>query len=78
MSSDQSKSAATRALANAVRAAREQAGVTVEALAARAGLDASAYDAIERGERQPDFDTIVRLAAALDLSAAELLGRAGL
>jgi transcriptional regulator with XRE-family HTH domain len=78
MSPDQSKSAAARALGDAIRAAREQAGLTAGTLATRAGLDASAYEAIERGEQQSDVETIEQIARALGLSAAKLLARAKL
>ena len=74
----QSQSSTTRAFADAVSAAREQAGLTADAVAARAGIDASAYRAIESGERQVDLEVITRLAEALGLSAAALLQRAGL
>ncbi len=78
MSSEQPKLAATQAFADAILAAREQAGLTVDALATRANLDAAAYEAIERGRQQPDVETIGQIARALDLSAAELFARAGL
>jgi XRE family transcriptional regulator, regulator of sulfur utilization len=49
-----------------------------EAFAARAGLDRSNYGAIERGEFNVSLDTIVKIAAALEVSAAALLERARL
>ncbi|HEV2975707.1 MAG TPA: helix-turn-helix transcriptional regulator [Solirubrobacteraceae bacterium] len=78
MSPVPSASAATQALAAAIRDAREHVGLTPTALATRAGIDPSAYHAIELGERQPDLDAIVQIASALDVSATELLARAKL
>lgn len=78
MSPDQSNLAATRALAAAIRAVRENAELTVDAVATRAGFETSDYEAIELGERRVDVETIVQIARALDISASELLGRAAL
>jgi XRE family transcriptional regulator, regulator of sulfur utilization len=67
----------TQALGAAVRSARMQRGHSQEGFAARTGLDRS-YGAIERGEFNVSLATLLKLAAALELSAAELLRRAGL
>ncbi len=51
---------------------RGRAGLTQEALAHRAGLSIEAVNKLERGERRtPRCDTLVMLARALGLSAAE-------
>lgn len=51
-----------------LRALREAAGYSQEALAERAGLSAKAISALERGERKRPYpDTVRRLALALDL-----------
>ena len=68
----------TRALGAAVRSARMQRAYNQEAFAARAGLDRSYYGAIERGEFNVSLATLTKLAGALELTAAELLARAGL
>lgn len=78
MSPDQSKPDVTRALANAICAAREKAGLTADVIAERAGLETSDYSAIERGERPADVETIVQIGRALDTTASELLERAAL
>lgn len=78
MPPDQPKPTAAQAFADAIRTAREQSGLTIDAVAARAGLETPAYQELERGERQPDFDTIMQIAEALELSATELMRRAGL
>jgi XRE family transcriptional regulator, regulator of sulfur utilization len=66
------------AFAEAVRGARERAGLDAGEVAERVGIDPPAYAAIERGEHKVDLELVVRLAEALDLTAAELIQRAGL
>jgi transcriptional regulator with XRE-family HTH domain len=78
MSSERPRPQPAPAFAGAVRNARERAGLDATELAARAGLEPSAYEAIERGERELELDTIVQIAAALGVSGAELLARAEL
>jgi transcriptional regulator with XRE-family HTH domain len=78
MSPDQPKSAVTQALADAIRAAREEAGLTVDAVAARAGFEKPVYEAIESGQSQVSVETVVQIARALEVSASKLLGRAAL
>jgi predicted ATPase/DNA-binding XRE family transcriptional regulator len=58
--------------AELLRGFRARAELTQEALAERAGISTAAVGLLERGERRrPHPDTIARLAAALELSAAE-------
>jgi transcriptional regulator with XRE-family HTH domain len=66
------------AFAEAVRGARERAGLDAGEVAERVGIELPAYVAIERGEHNVDLDLIVQLADALDLTAAVLVQRAGL
>jgi transcriptional regulator with XRE-family HTH domain len=68
----------TQALGAAVRSARKERGHSQEGFAARTGLDRSYYGAIERGEFNVSLATLLKLASALELTAAELLARAGL
>lgn len=72
------KSAANVALGLAARSLRVDRGLAQEAFAARARMDRANYGAIERGEFNVSLDTIVKIAAALEISAAALLERAGL
>jgi len=72
------KSAANRALGQAIRATRHERGLAQEALAARAGIDRSYYGAIERGEFNVTLDTIAKIAAALATNPSHLLARVGL
>jgi transcriptional regulator with XRE-family HTH domain len=72
------KSAANVALGLAARSLRLERGLAQEAFASRAGMDRSNYGAIERGEFNVRLDTIVKIAAALEISAAALLETARL
>jgi transcriptional regulator with XRE-family HTH domain len=72
------KSAANIALGNAIRAARREHGYTQESFAAHADIDRSYYGAIERGEFNVTVDTLMTVAAGLDVTAAELFKRASL
>jgi transcriptional regulator with XRE-family HTH domain len=71
------KSTANVAFGAAIRSMRTERGLPQEAFAGRAGIDRSYYGAIERGEFNVSLDTIVKIAGALGVSAAELLERAG-
>ena len=56
-----------------VRQFREQASLSQEDLADRAGIHRTYIGGIERGERNPTLQTIHKLAAALDIPPMELL-----
>jgi transcriptional regulator with XRE-family HTH domain len=55
-----------------LRAMRELAGLSQEALAAKAGIHRTYLGGVERGERNISLRNIVRLAAALGVQAGEL------
>lgn len=57
----------------AVRAARTAQGVAQETLAFRAGVERSHMGKIERGEHMPTLALILKIAAALKCSAADLM-----
>jgi len=59
----------------AVRVRREALGLTQEGLADRAKIHRTYLSDIERGGRNPSLVNIERLAAALELSMAELFGQ---
>lgn len=56
-----------------LRAAREHAGLTQEALGHRADFHPTEVNRIERGRRNPGLLTIVKLANALGVPAGDLL-----
>jgi transcriptional regulator with XRE-family HTH domain len=56
-----------------LRAAREQRGLSQEALAQAGGLHRTEISLLERGQREPRLSTIVTLARALDVEPARLL-----
>ena len=60
-----------------VRALREAAGLSQEALAERADLHRTYEGGVERGERNISLENIVRLAVALDVSASDLMKGVG-
>ena len=65
-------------LGAAIRAAREDACLSQEAFADRAGIDRSHMGKIERGERNLTILNVLKIATALELAASELLARAGM
>jgi len=72
------KSRANRQLGEAIRAIRNERGMTQEGFAFKAGIDRSYYGAIERGEFNVTIDTLMTVAAGLGVSAAEIMRRAQL
>lgn len=64
------------ALGSAVKARREELGLTQEALALRADLHQRWISNVENGKRNPSYASLRRLAAGLELSASQLLARA--
>lgn len=56
-----------------VAAHRERVGISQEELAWRAGLHRTAIGLLERGERVPRVDTLLKLAGAMDAAPADLL-----
>ncbi len=72
------KSPITIAFGAAVRSLRVEQGFAQESFAAYAGIDRSYYGAIERGEFNVSLETIVKLAGALNVTAADVMRRAQL
>lgn len=56
-----------------IRAAREQAKLTQEALGLATGLHPTEITRIERGRRNPGLITLVRLARGLSVPASDLV-----
>lgn len=64
------------ALGEAVKARREELGLTQEQLDHASDLHQRWISNVECGERNPSYGSLRRLAAALDLTASELIARA--
>jgi DNA-binding XRE family transcriptional regulator len=67
-----------RQLGVIVRAERKTRKLTQQELAFEAELSLTYVGEIERGQRMVSLDTLQRIAAALDLTGAELLAKAGI
>jgi len=65
--------AAAERLGRNVLKARRQAGFSQEELGAMACLHRTEIGFVESGQRLPRVDTLIKLASALDVDAAELL-----
>jgi transcriptional regulator with XRE-family HTH domain len=65
-------------LGRAIRELREQRGLSQKTLAAEVGVHRTYMGSVERGERNVSLNNILRIAAALGASGAELLEHAGL
>ncbi|MFL6162718.1 MAG: helix-turn-helix domain-containing protein [Jatrophihabitantaceae bacterium] len=66
-------SAATAEFGRRVRQERQERGLSQEQLAARASLHWTFVGQVERGRRNLTLHNIVKLAAALDVDAGELV-----
>jgi transcriptional regulator with XRE-family HTH domain len=64
------------ALGLAVKARRQELGITQEELANDTGLHQRWISNVETGKRNPSYASLRRLAAGLELSASELIARA--
>ncbi|HVW17003.1 MAG TPA: helix-turn-helix transcriptional regulator [Solirubrobacteraceae bacterium] len=70
------RSASHVALGRAIREARDARGISQEDLASASGLHRTYVGGIERGERNPAYANLLRIARALGLRASALLSRA--
>ena len=61
------------ALGSAIRLIRKRLGLTVEALALRAGVSAGMLSQLERGIGNPAFESLTRVADALSIPLSQLL-----
>lgn len=63
-------------VARLLRQERERQGLSMSAVAERAGISQQMVSYVEREMRTPNLDTLLRICAALKLDAAELLAAA--
>jgi transcriptional regulator with XRE-family HTH domain len=70
------RSAAHSALGRAIRDFRRGRGLSQEQLGYDSGLHRTYIGGIERGERNPSFTNIVRIAEALDVPPSKLIAEA--
>lgn len=61
---------------NLLRKERETQGISGSQLADRSGLNQSTISLLDRGERKPTLDTLVRIAGVLGIELGEILLRA--
>jgi transcriptional regulator with XRE-family HTH domain len=59
-------------LGKAIRELREARGLTLDALAAKAGMHTTYLSRIERAHSSPTWEKVSSLAEALDLSVSEI------
>lgn len=72
------QSAELIALGGAIKKRRQEKKVSQESLALAAGVDRSYLGRIERGDNNPAALTLIKIAAALDTTLAELAEEARL
>jgi transcriptional regulator with XRE-family HTH domain len=72
------KTEANLAFGRAVREVRVERGFSQEVFAARVKLDRSYFGAIERGEYNVSYLTVLKIARGLGIHPAELMERAEL
>ncbi|MBI3887578.1 helix-turn-helix transcriptional regulator [Candidatus Microgenomates bacterium] len=65
--------AVSKSIGKNVRQIREKKNITQEQLAFDAGLNRAYIGYIERGERNPSTETLVKIAKALKVSPKDLL-----
>jgi transcriptional regulator with XRE-family HTH domain len=63
-------------LGRAIRATRDERGLSQEELGFRSGVHRNYIGGIERAERQPSVVALARLAAALGMKPSDLLAEA--
>lgn len=76
MSRDRQSDAFLRAFGAAVRAQREQNGLSQEGLGFEAELDRTYISGIERGVRNPTLTSVLKIAKALGVPSSRLVKRA--
>ena len=62
-------------LGEELKRARDEAGLSQEEVAHRAGIDRSYLSQLENDRKSPTLDLLLRVCAALGVKAATLVGR---
>ena len=60
-------------IANVIRKLRQKKGLSQEVVSGLAGIARTHLTMIEKGTKQPNMETIWRIAQALDMPASELI-----
>jgi transcriptional regulator with XRE-family HTH domain len=63
----------SRKLGSVIRRLRTERGISQEGLAAISGIDRTFMGEIERGEANPSFDVLQRIAAGLTVRLSEVI-----
>jgi transcriptional regulator with XRE-family HTH domain len=63
-----------QSVASGIRAARRRKSMTLSDLAARTKLDKGFLSRLERGEKMPSIEALLRIAEALDVQVSQLFG----
>jgi len=76
VASDKSQQAVCSRVAQLLRREREKRGLSMNLVAERAGLSQQMVSYVEREMRNPTLETLLRIAAALEIDLAEILAQA--
>ena len=76
MARDSAYEAAAARVVRALRQAREKQGISMNALAAKAGLSQGMVSLVERDLRNPSLEAVIRIAHALDVDLGEIITKA--
>ncbi len=76
VASDKSQQAVCSRVAGILRQERVKRGLSMNTVAERAGLSQQMVSYVEREMRNPTLETLLRMAAAIDINLAEVLGQA--
>lgn len=60
-------------LGDAIRTCRLELGLSQEALADKCGFDRTYISLLERGQRNPSFSNLLRIASGLNVSVTKLI-----
>jgi transcriptional regulator with XRE-family HTH domain len=76
VSDRRSQQAVCSRVAKILRQEREKRGLSMNRVAQRAGVSQQAVSYIERGKRSPTLETLLRIAAAIDIDFVEVIQKA--